>query len=254
MTRTSSLLTLTFGLALLSSPAHPDAWLPAALSSPEPSADTSDLRPFTANYHTKIRYGLISLDIQGQRALHQLADGSWDISFRVKANLGAATEQGRFRMEEGYILPLEYRLESSGLIQEQNRSLRFSHADKIIYDQANNRLFEDAWIDGIQDNLTYILQASLDLQQGLTHMSYPVFDRHRVRVQNFRVHGEEIINSRLGSLHTIKVQQEREQDDREILAWFSPQHQYQLIRLTERRKGKVRYQIDLTSIDFHDQD
>ena len=218
---------------------------------PESKVNTADIiRPFTARYKTRYHLGWFEFDIDAERKLYALPDANWRLSFNADASIASLRESSEFRLQDAQIEPLEYRYRSTGMIDESDKTLLFAHSLQQIHDAEKNRVITDQWQSGIQDNLTYMLQASVDLAHGKTDLLYPVFQRNRIKPTHFKVMGEETLNTALGAIRTIRVEQSRDNGKRKIVAWFSPEHHYQLVKLTDREKGKLRYRIDIVSLQF----
>lgn len=241
-------------------PAEPDSAaqaLPApaqttptpAATAQQPASNSLTLQPFTVHYKTRYEMGWFSFDIAGKRQLQQLDEQRWRFSFDAEASIATLHESSEFILQEQQIQPLYYRYQTTGLLDKPTQTVVFAPAQQLITDAQNNRLYPYIWQSGLQDNLSYMLQLSLDLAQGKTELSYPVFDKNKVREQRFAVMAEESLNTALGTLQTLKVQQVRDDNKRQIYAWFAPAQQYQMIRLAYYEKGKLRYQIDVSAIE-----
>lgn len=225
--------------------------------------EITSLKPFSARYKTEWKLGWFSVDIEAVRNLRQLPSGHWLLTFEAETSAAALKETSEFSLDQGRIQPLEYRYRATGLFNEADRTLLFSPQLKLVKDLENNKDYPQAWENEIQDNLTYMLQASLDLARikqqtdtpsdGTQHnneLNYPVFEKKRVKAFQFRIIGEEQLNTRIGKLKAIKVEQIRQKKGREVFAWFAADFNYQLVRLVDKEKGKTRYQIDI--IDLKD--
>ncbi|MAD46474.1 MAG: hypothetical protein CMI02_11310 [Oceanospirillaceae bacterium] len=210
--------------------------------------NTMTLKPFTAHYTTEWKVGWFSIDIDASRTLRQLSNGHWQLVFEADASAAGLTETSEFRVEDGQIYPLEYRYRATGLFNEDDRTLVFAPELRRVTDLEKQKEYQDAWDEHVQDNLTYMLQAGLDLSAGAKELTYDVFEKNRAKDFHFRVVAEEQLNTRIGKLKTLKVQQIRKDKDRSIYAWYAIDHQYQLVRLVDRKDGKKRYQIDITDL------
>lgn len=240
-----TLLSLLLPLLLVSTPAI--AAGAAELRPPINSAPPT-LTPFSADYRTEWKLGWFSIDIDAKRSLQRLANGNWFLSFEAETGAAALKETSEFSLKDGQIQPLEYHYDASGLFNEPDRSLLFLPPLRLVKDLKNNKNYPEAWQQEIQDNLTYMLQAGLDLAAGKTELAYTVFEKKRAKEFRFRVVGEEVINTRIGKLRTLKIEQIRDRKSREVFAWFAIDHHYNLVQLRDKENGKTRYQIDITHL------
>ena len=216
--------------------------------SADPAKPSAQLTPFTAHYKTAWKLGWFSIDIEASRTLRQLTNGNWQLIFEADASAAGLVETSEFSFEDGLITPLEYRYRGSGLINESDRTLVFTPEFKRVSDLENQQQYSNAWKDTIQDNLTYMLQAGLDLAKGDEDLQYQVFEKNRAKDFEFEVVGEEQLNTDIGRLNTIKLRQVRKNKNRNVYAWYAIDHNYQLVRLQDKKDGETRYQIDITAL------
>ncbi|ASP40369.1 hypothetical protein CHH28_17540 [Bacterioplanes sanyensis] len=217
------------------------------------------LIPYQADYTTEWKVGWFSIDIDAQRTLKQLPDNQWQLSFHAETGAAALTETSVLSYANGRLWPQHYQYRASGLFNENDRTLSFDHTQQRVMDaELDDKIYSNGWIaledDGPliapHDNLTYMQQAALDLAAGAQEFAYPVFEKNKSKVFRFAVVAEETLETAIGPLATVKVQQLRSSNKRQIFAWFSKQHNYTLVRLVDRKDGKKRYQIDLQRIDM----
>lgn len=212
-------------------------------------ATHNTLQPFKAKYTSRYDWGFFSFNIAAERTLEQREDGSWQMTFDAEASAASIQEQSVFALHNGIIQPQSYHYKGSGLIQEDDQDYRFDATQQQISAPLQAREFNDLWQDNLQDKLTYMLQISLDLANGQNELNYQVFEKNRVRSYEFVIVAEEPLKTRIGVLDTIKIKQLRD-DRREIYAWLAKDKDYLLVKLVDRKKGKIQYQIDLVSTNL----
>lgn len=207
------------------------------------------LTPFSASYSTTYKLGWFTLNIDGKRVLKQLDNGHWQITFDASTSGASINEKSIFTVHNNQIVPIEYHYKTGGLLNKTPLNINFDAARKLIKDNNSNTTYKDLWQHNIQDNLTYIVQASIDLSQGKTKVDYPIFKSDYVKLYSYEVVGEEVINTKIGKLNTIKIERVGDNKDRTISAWFAIDYNYQLVRLNESKKGKTTYQIDISKLE-----
>lgn len=206
------------------------------------------LTPFTAHYITEWKLGWFSIDIKAKRELKRLPNTNWQLTFVAETGAAKLKETSELSVKNQRIQPLHYRYRASGLFNEDDRTLKFLPESKSVLDQEKNKTHSNAWETEVQDNLTYMLQAGLDLAAGKTEFTYPVFEKNTKKPFRFRVIGEEVLKTKAGTLTTVKVMQVREDKNREVYAWFDKDKHFLLVRLLDKKKGKKRYEINVTDI------
>ncbi|CCU72665.1 DUF3108 domain-containing protein [Thalassolituus oleivorans] len=217
-------------------------------TTPTPVSQT--LTPFKISYRSEWHVGWFSFDIDASRTLKKLDNGEWELVFDAEASVASLRETSQFTFVDGRILPNAYKYRASGLIDEDDRTLTFKANDQTVFSDEKNKLYTDQWQDDIQDNITYMLQASVDLASGQTEFEYPVFEKKNSKPFRFKVVGEEVLKTPAGKFRAVKVEQLRSDKRRQIFAWFAIDQHYALIRMTDKKDGKTRYQIDATKLEF----
>lgn len=205
------------------------------------------LTPFSTEYKATYKLGWFSLDIKGVRTLEALEDNRWVLTFDASTTGASLSEKSTFRIEKGQIIPEEYRYQTGGLLTKQSQHQRFDAKSKTIEDLIHNKRYTNIWRLGVQDNLTYILQASLDLAAEKTDLHYEFFQQDKLKKYHYKVVGNEELSTNIGKLKTVKLER-MDSGNRSIFAWFAIEHNYQLVRLAEYKKGKVAYEIDIAKL------
>jgi len=218
------------------------------LASEPAGQNPAPIAEYSVDYTSEYRVGWFSFDIEATRTLSRRSDQLWNLTFNAEASIASLNEISDFLIQGQQIVPVNYSYRSSGVIDEDDRTLHFMADSRTIEDTERNRVITDQWQDGIQDNLTYMLQAGFYLSQGLQEFSFPVFEKKKTKTFHFKVVGEETIKTKAGSFDAIKVQQVRKDKKREIYAWFAKVDGYPMIRLRDRKNGDLRYQIQATRL------
>ena len=207
---------------------------------------------FTADYNATWTGGWFPINVDAQRSLRYQEDGSAVLTFEADSAIAGLEEISTFRFLENTIQPLQYRYLRTGLFKEPDRNQLFDWSQKKIINGENQQAFEGHWHDQVQDNLSYNLQASIDLKQGKTQFTYPVFDRNKVKDFKFQLVGFEALKTQVGTLRTVKVEQiEKKKNKKTTFIWFAQDYDYLLVRLQQKQKDGQMYQIDLTGADIN---
>lgn len=207
---------------------------------------------FTADYNATWTGGWFPINVDAQRSLSYAADGTATLTFEADSAIAGLEEISTFRFLENTIQPLQYRYLRTGLFKEPDRDQRFNWQEKQIINGENQKVFEGHWHDQVQDNLSYNIQASIDLKQGKTQFNYPVFDRNKVKDFQFKMVGYESLKTKVGTLRTVKVEQvESKKSKKKTYIWFAKDYDYLLVRLKQKQKDGQTYQIDLTHADIN---
>ncbi len=206
---------------------------------------------FTAGYNAKWTGGWFPINVDAQRSLRYQEDGSAELIFEADSAIAGVEEISNFRFLDNTIQPLQYRYLRSGLFKEADRNQLFNWKNKQIVNGDTQKVFKGHWHDRVQDNLSYIMQATIDLEQGKTQFTYPVFDRNKVKDFKFQLIGFESLKTKVGTLRTVKIQQiETKKSKKQTYIWFAKDYNYLLVRLEQKQRDGQTYQIDLTSANI----
>lgn len=222
-------------------------------SEAEDTSTSVDLVPLKASYSASIDRG-ISINGTAVRSLEQQEDGSWIYRFDVDSFLADIRESLTFRWEDGQVIPQRYRYTLEGFaIRNRSRAIDFNWPSEAINGSYDGDRFTIDTEPGALDPLGFQLQMSQDLKAGKTEMSYAVVDKRGYDYDKFAVIGEEVVDSKVGSVDTIKVEKVRgEGSKRETLMWFAPELDYLLIRLVQTEPDGTQYEVNIESADIKD--
>lgn len=226
-------------------------WLGLVMTLLAASAQAVALPTFEAEYTAyrygkKLGYALLSLE-----ALEQ--ENHYRLEYYSKVSLfflsDKRSEISLFEYKDQSITPLDYRYTRTGTGSNKSTNVLFDQdKGKIIVDK-------DPAIDwqGQFDNQLYRLDIQSKLAQGETKFTYKVINsRGQPREYNLEVMGKEQLTLPYGTLEGIKVNILRENSSRETFAWFSPQLNYQLVRLQQFKDDKEQGDLQLKSFQLTD--
>jgi hypothetical protein len=218
-------------------------------------ADTEQPYPeFTATYNATWTGGWFPINVDAERSLRYQEDGSVILTFAADSVIAGLEETSTFRFLDKVIQPLQYRYLRTGLFKEPDRNQLFNWQKKHIIDGDNQTVFAGHWHDQVQDNLSYNLQASIDLKQGKTQFTYPVFDRKKIKEFKFQMVKFEMLHSQVGKIRTVKVEQiekNKNKNKKKTYIWFAQDYDFLLVRLQQKQKDGQMYQIDLTAANIN---
>jgi hypothetical protein len=181
--------------------------------------------PFESIYTGKL-YGM-TIDVTSR--LTKMESGTYQIQFDVDSFFGKITEISQFswNAQGAYIMPALYHYKRTGLNKNREQNL--------VFDWAKNEVPSKK----IQDKLSYQLQLRQDLMADRKVLTYVISDGGKLREYTFTRAGEEILDTLLGKVATIKVQRVQAKDKREIFAWFAKDFQHLLVQLQQEENGSA---------------
>jgi len=207
---------------------------------------------FSAVYKATWRGGWIPISVVAEKSLSYKEDQTAELRFEADSAIAGLQEISTFSWDKEQIKPLQYRYLRTGLFDEPDRHQIFDWQNQSVSDIALKKDYPNQWHEQIQDNLSYHLQAGIDLKNGKTQFSYPVFDRKKVKDFKFQLVGYESLETKMGTLRTIKVNQiEKKKKKVKTSIWFAKDYDYMLVRLEQKKKDGQTYLIDMTYLDIN---
>lgn len=152
------------------------------------------------------------------------------------------SETSFFRYENSLLHPETYSYSRSGTGSNKSTKIQFD-ADKssIIINQAQ----PINW-SGQLDNQLYRLDVQLKLASGKSEFEYNIINnRGELRHYELKIVGKEQLDLPYGMLEGVKVKIIRNNSSRETIAWFSPQLNYQLVKLKQFKDGDEQGELRL---------
>lgn len=201
--------------------------------------------PFSASYTADWK----QLPISGSasRSLEAQEDGRWKLSFEASMLLAGLTEESVFRVDGDTLMPVTYRYSRDGLGKSKEVEQDFDWAQKQVLGSDRGKPVTLPINRGVLDKSTYQQVLQQDVAAGKTSMSYQVIDGDEIDVYDFRVLGEEAVQTRAGLIDAIKVERVRDptQSSRKTVLWFAKDWDFLLVRLHQVEKDGKEYQIML---------
>lgn len=152
------------------------------------------------------------------------------------------SETSFFSFDNSQLHPLTYSYSRSGTGSNKSTKIQFD-AEKATV--TVNQAQPIDW-SGQLDNQLYRLDVQLKLASGKLEFDYNVVNnRGELRHYELKVVGKEQLDLPFGMLEGVKVKIIRNNSSRETIAWFSPQLNYQLVKLKQFKDGDEQGEIRL---------
>ena len=224
-------------------PAHTDS----ANTHNASTINTSPIAPFSARYRAK--WNNISLRGQATRQLEISNDQQTTFRFEAKTIAAKVSENSNFNWQGCIPHPHTYSYERKGLAKRKKHlNQSFDWDKQKVISRFKKDQVEIPLQDGVMDKLSYQLAIRCDLLKGQQTLNYKVMDRSRIKHYQFKVVGEEALDSPIGPLETVKVERIRDNERRQTFLWFAKNLDYLLVKLEQKDTGGNHYQIDITSL------
>ena len=152
------------------------------------------------------------------------------------------SEISLFSIQDGQLHPQSYAYSRSGTGRNKSTKIDFDASKpSIVINQG-----EPITWQGQLDNQLYRLDVQLKLAAGEKQFSYDIINsRGQLRHYDLKVGKTEQLDLPFGVVEGVKVVIERTNSSRETIAWFSPQLNYQLVKLQQFKDGDEQGEIRL---------
>ena len=171
-------------------------------------ADSAAQKPrdFKATYAAK----LSGLSVTAVRELKTLANGQQELIFRANSWLASIKESSQFDWNDNLrLVPNRYEYKRKGLGKDRYALLTFDWDNLRVTNNVQNKPWKMAVPPEALDKLSYQLQLRSDLINQVPVLSYAVADGGRLKTYTFEVMGEEVLDTPIGQLNTIKIKRSR---------------------------------------------
>ena len=92
--------------------------------------------------------------------------------------------------------------------------------------------------------ITHRLQLRRDLSAGQQVFSYPVISRGKLKQYSYKVVSEQILQTAIGPLNTVKVERVIDDGDKSVSVWLATDWDYLIVKL-QQSKGKDGHHLEL---------
>lgn len=224
----------------------------ALLPTRSQAAETSltALKPYSIQYkvvHEGDEVGTAS------RKLTELSNGQWQIAMESDISYyflsDERKESSRFEVKDNQVFPLVYqRLAETSLRSDRNIVQNFDWDNMI--EQGSYQ--DDQWTQPLKPGyLDQLTQTLLVREHLLTQKPIPAIDisyRGSIRHHEFKVLGEETIQTGKGPVKTAKVQLNETERERQTNFWFALEHDMLPMQVQRIKEGEE--QAKLIAIDW----
>lgn len=207
----------------------------AVFSSLTTAADAP--KTFDNQYKAKL-YGF---NITVTNRLTKTADNQYDLLFKAESFIGSITEESKMQWNptQQSISPLHYSYARRGVGKSRTAELSFDWDKKSVTNNVQKTTWQMDIAQSVQDKLSYQIQMQQDLLNGQKNFTYQIADGGRLKEYKFSTVGEEMLDTPLGKVNTVKIKRSRENDERVTYAWLAKDWNYLLVRLQQEEKGEA---------------
>ncbi|MGH1484585.1 MAG: DUF3108 domain-containing protein [Cellvibrionaceae bacterium] len=212
------------------------------------SAKPEEFPYFTATYDANIK----GLSAQATREFKPVNATLSELNFKATSWLATLNESAQFLWEDQLIQPIRFNYSRKIMGKESEKVLTFDPQNKKIISTYKDKTYTLPNKDEALDYLSFQLQLQYDLlkydqlKEKKSNV-YRIADKDRIKEYRFEIMGDELVETELGNLNTIKVKVIRENKNRATYLWLAKEWHHLLVRLEQHKNEKKEFEIQLTS-------
>ena len=225
---------------------HNDTHFSRSLEGSSPANKTTIL-PFEAHYSAK--WNKVPLKGVAVRKLTFNENNQQEFSFNAKTLAAKIQESSQFSWQRCSPKPSAYLYERKGLLKRKKILLQtFNWKNQQVTSNSGKTSSSFHLPEQSTDKLSYQLAIRCDLKHGNTALDYQVVDKKRIKQYSFKIIGDELLETPLGILKTVKVERIRDANERQTFLWFAKELDYLLVKLEQNDTGANHYVINIKAL------
>lgn len=206
------------------------------------------LKPFETTYTATVSN--VPFDGQATYSLTK-QEGEWVFKTLAAMAIAQREENSRFVIKNGHLQPSFYEFTQSG-IKPKQVILNFNWKKMFAKGHFKDKKHDDDMFFDLKykmlDPLSTQLALQMDVASGKKQMSYRVIEDDEIDTYQFKVVGNEEIDTPVGKLATIKVERVRSSNSkRQSYIWFAKDWNYTVVKLYHLEKNGQEYVISLAN-------
>jgi len=203
-------------------------------------------KPFTAIYYGSYK----GWRVDATQKLASLPNRHWQFTLNANNPVGSINQESTFTLEKNQAIRSEsYRHARKILVKNTAQETLFDWKNKKAISTRGDSTRKVNLQGNELDELNYQLTLRCDLQAGKTEFHYSVVDWNEIDNLEFKVVGEEKLDTELGLVDTVVVKRIRNNNNRITTLWFAKDLDYQMVKLLqEEKKDTEAYLLYIKSI------
>lgn len=216
----------------------------------------SGLNPSLFRAVYKADYKGLPISAKGVRELTQNENGRYLLSSKATSIFASITETTEFSIEGSEVIPFEYHYHRSGIGKKRDAILNFDWENNTVLNDVQNRPWRMDVPTGALDKLLYQyklredLRAAYEAGQPWPELEYVIADGGKLKRYAFKVMGEEVIDTPLGKMNTIKAARVKDSRNRESTFWLSLEYEFLLVRFQQLESDGGGFELLLKEAEF----
>ncbi len=200
--------------------------------------------PYKASYSGTFK----GWKIKTERNLNVGSDQQWQLSNNSDNFLGKISETSTFNFHApATLVSQRYEYKQSVMMKKRFKIVDFDWSTNIA--TASGKKEGTATLQGGElDRMNHILMLRCQLASGHNEFSFPVMDGNELKTFNYKVIGQELVDTKLGKVSALVVKRIRSNSKRNTTLWFSEELNFMMVKLLqEEHQESEAYVLNIQS-------
>lgn len=161
-------------------------------------------------------------------------DGKYLVDFSLDHWMASAVNRGEFEWQDCQAKPSSrhFLAKSMGISKEEKIDYDYD-SGMIAYSEDDDEK-EIPITEGIQDSLSFFMQARCDMMAGKKELVYDVLYLGKIRTMRFNVVGQEKVETPYGDFHALRIERDHGKSKRKSIFWVAPELDYLIVKVYHR--------------------
>jgi hypothetical protein len=228
-------------------------WSLVAVATAAYAAASTDVQPYSASYSVEWRgmgAGTSTVELaklEGDRWTYtsrNLARGLFKLALP-----NPITQSSVFRIRDGKVVPLTYRMDDGSKQTTRDISLDFNWPARRVTGTAEDEPVDVEMPEGAQDALTAQVVLMRELLAGREPGNLRLIDKDEVKLYDYVREGTETLRTPLGEIETVIYRSSRQGSNRVTRLWLAPGLGYVPVRAQQKRGDRTEFTMMVRSLE-----
>jgi Protein of unknown function (DUF3108) len=213
-------------------------------------APWSFMHPYTARYQVSSdgdEIGYSNRELSNSENIWQLSTDASVSKYFLKMT---SRELSRFALINNKLTTLEFDSKTKiSFKKERHMNQVFNWHTGIEVGNKDKKRWQMNHSKAAFDRVSHLIQMRADLLAGKTVLTYNVSYKGKLHNYSYQHQGNEIIDSKIGKLDTIKFSREKSNGDI-FIVWMSPKLNYFPVKIAQIEDDKPEITMTIESLDY----
>lgn len=214
------------------------------------------LEPYQATYRVEIKAGVkakataeIKLDYSDPDSAYQYRSVTRAKGFAKMLRSKPVVESSTFRLSQGELTPVRYEFQDGSKKNKRGDRADFDWRQGTVATRYKGEDKSLSLSAGVVDRNLLPIDMMLRCPAIQGTSKKKVVSRGQIRDYELSVLGKETLKTKIGTLQTIKIKQQRVGSSRSTISWLSPEHNCIVVQVHQFKEDKKIGSLEIESLN-----